>query len=255
LGKASIASSNHHVPGTVCPVCNTKNVYFQPLSPFFFREMDKHGFIHSVFLFETINMEAYTCSVCKANDRERLFAMYMNKNLVPVIKDKDISILEIAPSPSFTAYMKKNPRVHVRTTDLFMQGVDDVTDITNMHIYQDGQFDVFICSHVLEHIPDDIAAMKELYRILAPNGWGLAMVPINLGLENVYEDAGITDAAGRWKHFGQDDHVRMYSKKGFTERLCSVGFVVNEYGIDYFGAAAFEKHGIHPRSVLYIVSK
>ena len=59
----------------------------------------------------------------------------------------------------------------------------------------------------------------------------------------------------RWKHFGQNDHVRMYSKTGFITKLQSVGFTVHQLDISYFGANVFERNGIHPRSILYIVCK
>jgi hypothetical protein len=80
-------------------------------------------------------------------------------------------------------------------------------------------------------------------------------VPIHLGLTEIYEDPSITDEAGRWKHFGQNDHVRLYSKQGFLERLRGVGFKVDQLDRQFFGEDAFEKYAIHPRSVLYVVTK
>jgi ubiquinone/menaquinone biosynthesis C-methylase UbiE len=37
--------------------------------------------------------------------------------------------------------------------------------------FEDNQYDVILCNHVLEHIPDDTKAMQELYRVLKPGGW------------------------------------------------------------------------------------
>ena len=139
--------------------------------------------------------------------------------------------------------------------DLLMKEVDDNFDITDMNGYTDGQFDFFICSHVLEHIPDDRKALQELFRVLKPSGTGIAMVPINLGIERTLEDPSITDIAGRWKYFGQDDHVRMYAKKEFISRLESAGFKTTLLDVDYFGAEAFKKAGIYPSTVLYVVTK
>jgi len=76
-----------------------------------------------------------------------------------------------------------------------------------------------------------------------------------LALKQIYENPAITKEEGRWKHFGQNDHIRMYSKQGFMDRVKSVGFKISEYNIDFFGKEIFEKDGIHPRSVLYVVSK
>jgi SAM-dependent methyltransferase len=43
--------------------------------------------------------------------------------------------------------------------------------------FPDGTFDRIICSEVLEHIPDDSAALRELFRILKPGGRLAATVP------------------------------------------------------------------------------
>jgi SAM-dependent methyltransferase len=136
-----------------------------------------------------------------------------------------------------------------------MEAVDDKIDIMDMHIYKDNSVDIFLCSHVLEHVSDDRKAISELYRILKSGGWGIIMVPILLHLKDIYEDPSVTSEAERWKHFGQGDHLRTYSKEGFKGRLAEGGFRITELGIEYFGADTFEKCGIYPRSVLYIVEK
>jgi len=191
--------------------------------------------------------------VCDASDRDRLYALYFQK--VMAHHDTPETVLDIAPKTSLTRFLKRRANVVVRTADLFMDGVDDKVDVTDMHVYSDGQFDVFICSHVLEHVDDDRAAMRELFRVLKPGGWGIAMVPIALGLTEIHEDPSLKDTASRWKYFGQGDHVRMYSKSGFVERLTSVGFSVDQLGASFFGDDAFARHAIHPRSVLYVVRK
>ena len=167
----------------------------------------------------------------------------------------DMKFLDFAPSAGLQQLIKKYDFIKYRSADLYMDGVDDKVDIVDMKIYNDNQFDALLCSHVLEHIQNDVKAMSELYRILKPEGWGIIVVPINLGLEKDFEDEKYTSEEDRWKYFGQNDHVRAYSKKGFVSKLESVGFIVQQLGIDYFGMAEFERCGIHPRSVLYIVSK
>ena len=220
----------------------------------FFSEYQKNQSIHNIFLYETFNMANYGCSNCGANDKDRFYALFMNRFLQenPTAK---INLLDIAPSPQLTTFLKNKAQINYRSMDLYMEGVDDKADITDMNIYKEEQFDFFICSHVLEHIPDDIKAMKELYRVLKPGGKGIAMVPINSGVTQTMEDPNGTDIAFRWKYFGQDDHVRIYAKHDFIARLQSVGFKVDLLGEDYFTPATFEKAAIYPTSVLYIVSK
>jgi SAM-dependent methyltransferase len=235
-----------------CPVCGASQVEFDPLPMYYFRELFENQHIHPSFQAETINIEFFSCTNCHAIDRDRLYALYLRNNLSG---EKRLHLLDIAPSNPLTPFLRKQENLVIRTADLNMEGVDDKVDITNMPIYKNESFDIFICSHVLEHIPEDLKAMKELYRILKPSGWGIIMVPILLGLKDIYENDEIIDAAGRWQHFGQDDHVRMYSKPGFIQRLQLAGFTVSQYGKDYFGPELFKKYGIHHRSILYIVSK
>jgi ubiquinone/menaquinone biosynthesis C-methylase UbiE len=97
-------------------------------------------------------------------------------------------------------------------------------DITALAL-PDSAFDAVICSHVLEHVLDDAAALSELRRITAPEGWCLVMVPLDLGREHTYEDPTMTDPQERKQVFWQHDHVRLYAPD-IGERLAMAGFHV-----------------------------
>jgi len=79
-----------------------------------------------------------------------------------------------------------------------------------------------ICYHILEHIEDDIKAMKELNRILKPKGECIIQTPFKTG--EIYENEEVKTEEERLIHFGQKDHLRIYSVKGLMNRLESVGF-------------------------------
>ena len=81
------------------------------------------------------------------------------------------------------------------------------------------------------------------------------MVPINLAITEIDEDPTVTDEVERWRRFGQFDHVRLYSKPGFIQRVTETGFLVHQLGIDFFGKDIFHRNGISPKSVLYVVEK
>jgi predicted SAM-dependent methyltransferase len=235
-----------------CPICN-KETETTKFPNFYLEKFQEHEFIYSPFQFETLNMENYSCKNCGASDRDRLISLYL-KRYFEFNKNK-ISLLDFAPSKSLFQFIK-NLNVNYRSADLFMEDVDDKVDIRNMNIYDDNSFDLFICSHVLEHIDDDKKAMKELHRITKKNGVGICLVPIMLSIENSVENKEYLESEHlRWKYFGQNDHVRMYSKKSFINRLKTVGFKVNEYGSDYFGKSTFTRMGIDYKSVLYVVEK
>jgi SAM-dependent methyltransferase len=201
---------------------------------------------------ETLNYRAYTCPHCWASDRDRLFALYIRKR---VTKSDAIELLELAPAKPLSTMIRQYGSISLRTADLAMDGVDDHVDIEDMHCYRDNSFDAFICSHVLEHVPDDTKALRELFRILKPDGWGILMVPVILAAQEIDEAPWLEDVAERWRRFGQYDHIRTYSKNGLLERVERAGFSVRQLGQEYFGANAFETCGISGKSVLYVVEK
>ncbi len=233
----------------VCPVCDSKLARFERLADYYLHELDRHQSIHSIFMAETANVLQYECRACHASDRDRLYALYIKQRYQPGKK-----LVEFAPMPALSRFINGLPLVEYRSADLQDPRADDKVDLTAIP-YADASIDVFVASHILEHIPDDRKAMRELFRILRPGGWGIAMVPIQLDLEKTLEDLPIESPGDRWKYYGQNDHVRAYAKRDFVARLSETGFVVKQLGIDHFGAQTFERHGIHPRSVLYVVEK
>jgi SAM-dependent methyltransferase len=239
-----------------CPVCRTHIIDFNRLPDFYMEQLDINRNIHPFFYSETMNYLKYLCPNCSTSDRNRLYALYFEQ-FFRGIKDINIELkfLDIAPDKTLAKFIKSFNFINYRSVDLLMEDVDDRSDITNLSIYEDNRFDVLLCSHVLEHIVEDRKAMLELYRILKPGGFGIIMVPILLTLSEDLENPEWTSEADRWKYYGQNDHVRMYSKPGFIEKLTNTGFKVNQYGINYFGKDVFEKSGIHARSVLHVVEK
>ena len=100
---------------------------------------------------------------------------------------------------------------------------DIIMDLTKLPEYL-PPFDIIICYHVLEHIEDDILAMKNLFKLLKPGGHLWVQTPFAEG--EIFEDSSIQLPVDRKKFFGQWDHVRVYSVEALTERLRSVGFTV-----------------------------
>ena len=85
-------------------------------------------------------------------------------------------------------------------------------------------FDAVLCVHVLEHIPEDRKAMRELHRILKPGGWAGVSTPIRLD-QKTYEDPTITSPQERERAFGETVHVRFYGYD-LVDRLEEAGFKV-----------------------------
>jgi ubiquinone/menaquinone biosynthesis C-methylase UbiE len=103
--------------------------------------------------------------------------------------------------------------------------VDLRLDITQMNAIADGSYGVFIACDVLEHVSDDRQALREIYRVLAPGGWGIFTVPQQDHRQETLEDPSVQTPADREKHYGQWDHVRLYGAD-FSRRLEEAGFTV-----------------------------
>ena len=238
-----------------CPVCGVALSAFKAGAVSYERMLREHGYIYPLDAIETFNTAAYACPSCDASDRERLYALYLDRVLSVGNQARRYRLLEFAPSFGLSRKLKRHPLVDYRSADLYRNNVDDRVDITDMRGYRDGSFDIVLCSHVLEHVPDDRRAMRELHRILRPDGLAIVMVPLVHGVDETNEDPAIDNPALRWKYFGSDDHLRQYGQRDFADRLAAAGFRVERLGIDFFTAEAFQRAGIAPDSVLYVVRK
>lgn len=239
-----------------CPVCGIRLATFKPLWKSYRRHTEEAGYIYPLSAVETFNVDAYSCPACDASDRERLYALYVEDEFRRHPPRRGLRMVEFAPSPALQKKLRSYPFVDYRSADLFRNNVDDRgVDITDMRQYADGSFDIFLCSHVLEHIPDDRLAMRELHRILAADGFGIVMVPLVHGVEDTHEDPVITTDQQRWKYYGSGDHLRQYGKQDFLDRLTGAGFAVERLGIDDFGADRFQRAGIAADSILYVVRR
>jgi SAM-dependent methyltransferase len=238
-----------------CTVCGTKLRAFKPIWKSYRRRAAEVGYIYPLSSIETFNSKAFSCPACDASDRERLYALYFDKLFGTFNRDRRYRFVEFAPSPALQKRLRRYPVLDYRSADLYRRTVDDRVDITDMRAYGDNSIDVLLCSHILEHVPDDRKAMREMYRTLHPEGVAIVMVPIIHGVDDTQEDPSITSPDLRWKYYGLDDHVRQYGKADFVRRLEAVGFKVDQLGAAYFGEEAFRRAGIAQDSVLYVAHK
>lgn len=160
-------------------------------------------------------------------ERHRLLWLYL-KNKTSFFKDS-LKVLHFAPEQAFYKRFRNLKNIDYTTTDLDSPLADVKADICDLP-FEDNSYDVILCNHVLEHIPDDTKAMSELLRILKPGGWGILQIPQDLSRATTFEDDSITDKEERSKVFGQYDHVRVYGRDYF-DKLRSIGFEVE--AIDY----------------------
>jgi SAM-dependent methyltransferase len=85
--------------------------------------------------------------------------------------------------------------------------------------FADGAFDVVVASEVLEHIPDDGDAMREINRVLADDGHLVVTVPR-------FWPERVCWALSKEYHSRAGGHVRIYRSDGLIDKLTSNGFRV-----------------------------
>jgi len=112
------------------------------------------------------------------------------------------------------------------TADLESPIADIKLDVQTMPFGNDV-FDIVICNHVLEHVPDDRKALSEIFRVLKRGGFAILQVPTVYNMELTLEDPSVTDPAERQRRFRQKDHYRLYGKD-YLERVMAAGFVIGE---------------------------
>ena len=168
-------------------------------------------------------------------ERHRLLWLYLKNETDFFTSNK--KVLHFAPEQAFYKRFRQLKNLDYTTTDLLSPLADVKADICDLP-FKDNTYDVILCNHVLEHIPDDIKAMQELYRVLKPNGMAILQIPQDLNRETTFEDNTITDKKERAEIFGQYDHVRIYGRDYF-DKLRSIGFKVEE--VDYTSKLSSEK--------------
>jgi SAM-dependent methyltransferase len=160
-------------------------------------------------------------------ERHRLLWLWLTREFN--IFDKQIDLLHFAPEQCFYGRFRESENINYTTTDLESPLADVKADICSLP-FDEGKFDLILCNHVLEHIPDDTQAMRELYRVLKPGGTAVLQVPLENERAVTFEDDTIVDKEERRRLFGQYDHVRVYGRDYF-DKLKSVGFDVDP--VDY----------------------
>jgi SAM-dependent methyltransferase len=187
-----------------------------PISSKTYRKFLPYGRIHP--------RENALCPDSQSLERHRLMWLYLKEKTDFFTAPHQL--LHIAPESCFMAKFEAMPNLEYITADIESPLAKVKMDVHHIP-FPDNRFSVVFCNHVMEHVEDDLKALKEIYRVLKPNGWAIIQSPINESLETTYEDASITSPAAREKAFGQADHVRMFGKD-YPQRLRKAGFEVIE---------------------------
>jgi len=236
-----------------CCVCNSRIARFLPYTPSGLWPFRQPAFMAAM---EAVGSDIanFSCPRCESHDRERHLFLYLQATGLGARMDGR-RILHFAPETHLAELIARcKPELYVQG-DLHPVDVEtervDLQDIQ----YADESFDLVIANHVLEHVDDDIAALREIHRVLREGGHAILQTPYSPVLTRMFQDAGIASAHARRQAYGQDDHVRLYGRDIF-ERFASVGFtnlsVRHDQVLPKLDAA---KYGVNPREPLFLFQK
>lgn len=225
---------NNHGKGAYCVICNNE-------SSKFLSHRDRTNVV---------------CVNCGSFDRDRLIYAFLKSETN--ILDSSIRLLHFAPEECLYRIFKKYDNITYHPADISPELYNySLTKIERIDItkipYPDNFFDMVLCNHVLEHVKNDIRAIKELRRVLKPSGWGILQVPIDLNRVETYEDSSIKKPHERKIHFGQEDHLRVYGRD-YVNILEDNGFKVevNSY-VKKTKKDLQILYGFPPKENIYIV--
>jgi SAM-dependent methyltransferase len=156
---------------------------------------------------------------CRSHPRHRAIALLLARGDLAGLR-----LLHFAPEPLFDPVFARLPAIERVTADLYAPA-DLRLDITHIDL-PNGSFELTVCSHVLEHVPGDRAAMSEHYRVLSHGGLALVLTPYRPG-RPTYENPSITKPLDGMVAFGQQDHVHIYGND-LADRLRRAGFEVDD---------------------------
>lgn len=136
------------------------------------------------------------CSTCKSLERHRALRR-VYEILTPHLPFNEMSALQFLMDRSVASKWFKSYEMSVYgvTNSINIEAVDR----------KDGQYDVVICNHVLEHVKDDDKALGELMRITSDRGFLQISVPGSCRMEKT-RDWGFPDTSkhGHYRQYGMD---------------------------------------------------
>lgn len=168
-----------------------------------------------------------SCPQCRSLERHRFLGLltnHLHHVWVPETRRYASTLIEIAPSAATAGLRSTFTKALTVDADPDADGrmVDLVASLTELPLL-DKSCDAILVLHVLEHIREDRQAMREIARVLRPQGVGILQVPLS-PRAHTDEEVLMSDA-DRLHRYGQSDHVRLYGQDYYS-RLKEEGLFV-----------------------------
>lgn len=198
-----------------------------------------------------------SCPVCHGCDRTRMMMRYLQQ-YTPVGRST-LRLLHVAPDYGLYLWLQRQPDLDYVGSDIDAHRYRHIKGIRTEDLtatsFADESLDIVVCSHVLEHVPDDRAAFAEVARILKPGGIAILLTPYALDGKGTDEDPSIADPAERDRRFGQWDHVRLYDRDTFLQRMAAAGLETKLYDPFHDDPKAAEALHLNPLELLPVGRK
>jgi len=173
------------------------------------------------------------CPQCDSHPKHRQFFLWLTREYK--LNEKSGVAVIFAPERAFDPVWQRTKGLRVFRLDYEKtRDVDAQIDLQQLGVASDA-VDLVWCHQVLEHIEDDLAAMRELNRILRPGTGELVVsVPMISAPETVEYGFPDPKESGHWRIYGDDFAARLEAS-GF--RVKKVDFVVSEKEAAKFGTS------------------
>lgn len=191
LSRARAKLANKLLPVKVaCPCCGWQGSQFY----------DYHEIGHTI--------RNVACPQCDSLPRHRYLSFWLTREFK--LENKSGVALVFAPEKCLASLWAKAPRLRVYRLDReTTRGVDTLADMKYLPIGSNS-IDLIWCHHVLEHVDDDRAGIRELHRVLRPHS-GELIVSVPMSSAAMTNEYGFSDPMdfGHWRAYGEDFKARL----------------------------------------------
>lgn len=199
------------------------------------------------------------CPVCLATSRERLVWFWLSKAGAGFRFSEDAATAHFAPERGLSKRLRENsktysafdldPSIYGHVTDVVQADLSDLSHLPPAH------FDLVVCNHVIEHVPDVNLALTQLFSIMKTSSTAILQVPISMKLERSIELPIDSTEAERIEKVGQHDHLRLMTRSDYVNHLIKAGFVVEIYEAFEDKPEKAVRWALDPFEVLFLAHK
>lgn len=181
------------------------------------------------------------CPQCDSRSRHRGLA-----RLLPELLERHAprSVLHFAPEPVLRRHFKDRS-LDYQTADLYLEDATHRGVDVQQLPFADRSYEMVVCNHVIEHVPDDRRAVGELSRVLVDGGVAVITVPGDFSRrETVYFRGDLPN--GHYRDYGME-------VVDLLEEVFPRVEVVDMHRFDVAGARL--SHGIRRRDLAFICQR